>query len=203
MPELLEWVRVQPVLVGLAFVFASSAAEYVFPPLPADAMVLSGALLVVSGAAAFGLVYSVAVAGGILGASAQYLLGRALARAGKLDRPWVARVFGRGALERFRTQMDRYGVRLILFNRIFPGVRGVTFLAAGAAELPLFPTFVAGVASHVVWMGFVLGLGVTIAESAEKILATFYVQQTYLFAFGGSALLLFAAVKVWQRQRRA
>lgn len=203
MPELLEWVRVQPVEVGLLLILLAAASEYVCPPLPADAVVLSGALLVVSGATRFENVYAASVLGGVLGATLQYALGRTLARSGRLDAPWVGRVFGAEGLSRFRTAMARHGVWVLLLNRVLPGVRAVTFLAAGAAEVPPWTALWAGGLSHLVWTAGLLALGVWVGESAEKILAVFYVQQRNLFAVVVGAVLLFAAVKVWQRLRRA
>lgn len=114
-------------------------------------MVLAGSLLIVAQVASFAVVYAVAVSGGALGAFVHYRLGHYfsdddghLRHLGPFDK-WL----GGGALPKFFAAFRKYGYAVIVFNRAFPGVRAVTFLAAGASRLPLGRVMAAGLVSNV------------------------------------------------------
>lgn len=205
MEEVLQLVRESPNGLALALVFAAAALEYMVPPLPADSVVLAASLLVVSGAVSFPVVYGVAVAGGATGAFAHYMLGHLLAddegnlrHLGRLQ-TWL----GADSVHRFFAAFRRYGYWVIVLNRAFPGVRAMTFIAAGAARLPLLPVMLAGLVSNLAWTLLILGVGVEVGNDWEKIRATFSVYQRAIYLVGGTALVLFVAFKVWQRHRRA
>ncbi len=92
MELLLEWVRTHAGPWALLAIFGGAAAEYMVPPLPADSVVLAGALLVIAGHHSFLVVFAVAVAGGMCGAMSHYWLGRRFLANGKLaDNRWVSR----------------------------------------------------------------------------------------------------------------
>lgn len=204
MEPVLDFVRESPPGLGLLIVFAAAGLEYVLPPLPADSVVLAGALLVVAGTASFTSVYLAAVAGGALGALAHYRIGHiAVDAQGRLRSRTLERWTGADAMPRFFAAYRRYGLWVLILNRAFPGVRAVTFLAAGAARLPLGPVMAAGLVSNLAWTALVLGTGVWVGNDWEKIRATFDVYQRVIFAIGGTGLALFVLFKVWQSRRRA
>lgn len=205
MEEVLAFVRESPTDLALLIVFVAAALEYVVPPLPADSVLLAGSLLVVAGSVSFPVVYVVAVAGGALGALAHYQLGHLLAdETGRLRvGRWVERLLGASAMPRFFQAFRRYGLWVIVLNRAFPGVRAVTFLAAGAARLGLGKVMLAGLVSNLAWTFLVLSVGVQVGSDWEKIEATFQRYQRAIFAAGGAVLVLFVAVQLWQRLRRA
>jgi membrane-associated protein len=205
MEHLLELVRDYAGPWALVAIFIGAALEYMVPPLPADSVVLAGSLLVVSGQQSFLTVLTVAVAGGMTGAFAHYMLGRALLRPdGQLrGQGWVERVAGRGSMERFFEAFRRRGMWVVVFNRAFPGVRAVTFLAAGAARLPLGLTMAAGLVSHLAWITAILWLGVSIGGSWEKIEAAFHVYEKGVYLVAGGGLVAYAGYRLWRRRQRA
>lgn len=202
MEEVLAFLANSPPSYGLLAVFGAAAAEYLLPPLPADSVVLAGALLVVAGVAPFWAVYLAALLGSLLGATAHYFLGRAFAdEHGHLRTArFLERMLGTKAMPRFFAAFRRYGMWVIAFNRAFPGIRAVTFLAAGAARLPYGRVMAAGLVSAAAWNALVLGIGLWVGNDWEKIRATFDVYANVVFAVGGAGLFLFVAVKVWQRR---
>lgn len=201
MDSLLALVRDNAGPWALFGVFAGAALEYLVPPLPADSVVLAGALLVVSGAYGFEMVFAVAVFGGMLGAAAHYLIGRRFAEGG-LKGSRVERLTGEGSVERFFEAFRSYGVWVIVFNRALPGVRAVTFLAAGAARLPFARTMLAGLLSHAAWILLILGVGVRVGHSWEKIQATFDVYQRVVYAVAGAGALAYVGYRLVRRRRR-
>jgi len=206
MEDILQVVRESPVDLALVIVFSAAALEYILPPLPADSVVLAGALLVVAGVAPFEVVYGVAVAGGAAGAFAHYQLGHVLADdAGHLRHHlgFAERWLGADALPRFFAAFRKHGYVVIALNRAFPGVRAVTFLAAGAARLPVLKVMAAGLVSNAAWTLLILSVGVEVGDDLEKIQRTFSVYQNAIYLVGGLGLALFVAIKVWQRHRRA
>ncbi|MEO1232121.1 MAG: DedA family protein [Myxococcota bacterium] len=185
-------------------VFAAALAEYLCPPLPADTFVLAGGLLIARGGASGWTLLVAAVTGSTIGAGAQWWLGRALGRSGvaaKLPR-WLG-VSSPENHARFARAFDRYGLWVIVVNRAFPGVRAVTFVAAGAARLPFQSAMAAGLVSNILWSALLLSIGMQVGADAKKILVTFFVYRRVLLAGVAGAVLLFVLVKLWQRHRRA
>lgn len=204
MEAVLEYLRGDPGQWALAIVFAAAALEYMVPPLPADTVVLAGALLVVAGAHDFTTVAAAAVAGGVVGSLTHYWLGRSLGRPDGSVRGgrYIDRLVGAGSMERFFEVFRKYGMWLIAMNRAFPGVRAVTFFAAGAARLPLIPTMAYGLLSNVAWTLAVLTLGVTVGRSWEKIEAVFRVYKLGVYGVGSILLVAFVSWRLWRRSRQ-
>lgn len=206
MEPVLEALRSWPLAWALLLVGLAAALEYLLPPLPADSVVLASSLLVVAGSASFAAVYLSAVAGGALGAYIHFLLGQLLVTEdGRRLRvsPRIARWIGADALPRFRAAFQRYGLWVVVLNRAFPGVRAVTFLAAGASGLSLARVMLAGLVSNLAWTLLILMVGVRVGSDWEKIQAAFFVYERAIFGVTGSLVVLFVLLKLWQRQRRA
>ena len=200
---MIQLIHMHPDLWGLFAVFAGAFAEYVLPPLPADTAILAGSLLVVTGLQSIWIVGLAAVAGGIAGCAAVYGLGRSLSQPDGTLRgeQWIGRIFGASVVPRFVERFRKYGYRVILVNRALPGVRGITFVAAGAVRLDFARTMVAGFVSHALWTGLILGVGVSVGGRWEKIHAAFVVYESaaYGVAVGVAGL---AALIWWIRRKR-
>jgi membrane-associated protein len=202
MESILELVRSVPGPLALALVFAGAALEYMVPPLPADSVVLAGALLVLAGTHSLPAVAASAIAGGALGALSHYLLGRACAGPdGQLrGRRWVERMTGRGSLDRFFEVFRRHGLWVLVANRALPGVRAVAFFAAGAAGLPAGRVMLAGLVSNVAWTALLLALGLSVGARWEKIEAAFAVYQRGLAALVVAGLVVYLARRALRRR---
>lgn len=202
METLLELVRENHGAWTLVAVFVAAALEYMVPPLPADSVVLASALLVVAGVHPFWLVALVAIGGGATGALTHYGLGRLLSkRDGTVKgQQAIERFLGEGSIERFLLTFRNWGMWAIVVNRALPGIRAVTFFAAGVARLPLGMTMAAGLVSNVAWTTAILGLGVGVGESAEKIEAGFVVYKKVVYSVGG-ALAVVLILAWWWRKR--
>jgi membrane protein DedA with SNARE-associated domain len=181
----------------------AAALEYLVPPLPADTIVLAGSLLVVAGVHSFATVAVVAIAGGLAGAAIHFYLGLLLAdpdgtiRGGR----YVEKVIGPGKLHRFFEAFRKHGMWVIAINRAFPGVRAVTFFAAGAARMPFAKTMAFGLVSNVCWSTAVLTLGVMVGGNWEKIEAAFGVYKTVVYGVFGTGLAGYVAYRVYRRYR--
>jgi membrane protein DedA with SNARE-associated domain len=177
MDSIIQFIQENRSAWTLVIVCAAAALEYMVPPLPADSVLLAASLLIVARAWSFVTVLSVAVAGGFLGSCLHYALGRALSVEGGGIRGerFVEKLIGKGSMERFFDAFRRRGAWVILFNRMLPGVRGATFIAAGAARLPPVQTLLLGLVSNIGWTAAILTFGTTVGGSWEKIQETFTV----------------------------
>ncbi|MEQ8980762.1 MAG: VTT domain-containing protein [Deltaproteobacteria bacterium] len=204
MEDILAFVQSSPGGWGLFAVFAAAALEYLMPPLPADTVVLAGSLFVVAGVHSFLLVDTVAIAGGALGAAVHFGIGHKFAKPDGSVRGgrYVEMLVGEGRLEKFFEVFRKRGMWVIAVNRALPGIRAVTFFAAGAARLPFTRTMAFGLISNVVWSTAILSLGVALGGNWEKIDAAFGVYKTVVYGVFGTALALYVAYRLYQRTRR-
>lgn len=203
--SVLELVRSSPPGLGLAIIALAAAAEYLLPPLPADSVLLAGALLVVSGHQPLPYVWLAAIGGGVVGMWIHHALGSALRRPdGSLrGSAYIDRWFGEGRIDRFRDLVRRHGPAVLLINRALPGIRGVAFLAVGAAGVPRTRALALGAISQAGWSLGILALGVWIGDHWEKIEAAFRVYQWTAYAVGTALLLAGIIYFSWKRRRRS
>jgi len=156
-------------LLGLLVLGLAAALEYVVPPFPGDTITLLGGVYAVRGDHPWPLVFGVVVSGSVLGALINYQVGHWLGRRFE-QRPGEA-FFGitHARLESVQAQMRRKGPWLLLVNRFLPGIRGLIFVAAGAARMPRANALVLGALSAVAHTALVLALGVAVGGNLERL----------------------------------
>lgn len=143
--------------------FGAAMIEYVFPPFPGDTVVLLGGIYAVRGEQPWALVLLAVTAGSVCGATVDYVVGRKLSH----------RFAGRPALAKVQARMRHGGIVLIAFNRFMPGIRGLLFVAAGAARLDPLKVLGWGTVSALLWNALILGVGVAVGGNAERLEALF------------------------------
>ena len=184
-------------VLGLA-----AAVEYVFPPFPGDTVTLLGGIYAVRGNRSIALVLLAITTGSVLGAALDYLIGVKLAsRLERLRVEGTARSKQHDRVLALARAMRRRGTMLLLLNRFLPAVRGLLFVAAGAARLPFGRVMGLGMVSALVWNALLVGAGFAVGGNAEKLEAwvrTYY-QILYVVLFGGAVVLGFH----WLRRRRS
>ncbi|MBN2416504.1 DedA family protein [bacterium] len=154
---------------GCLFLFLSSLAENLFPPMPGDTFVVLGAFLVGRGQLAAVPAYAATTAGSLLGFMLLFFLGRKLGRTffeGK-----HGRFFSEESLQRVEHWFDRYGYWVIGINRFLSGVRAVVSLAAGMAHMDWKPVFGLALVSCLIWNAALMALGIWMGENWELVLA--------------------------------
>jgi membrane-associated protein len=182
-----------------AVLFGATVAEYVFPPVPGDAIVLLGAWYAVEGALSWPVTFLSVTAGAIAGAWIDYRIGAAVGlrldrRAAERSPRWEVR------FARFEASYRRWGVWLLLANRFLPGVRAFLFYAAGASGLPLWKVLLCGGISSAVWNAVLLGAGALAVENVDELVDLFerYTRVAWV-ALAAIALVLVAAAVVRRR----
>lgn len=156
-------------LLGLLVLGLAAAVEYVVPPFPGDTITLLGGVYAVRGEHPWPLVFLVVVAGSVLGAFINYQVGRWLV--GRFERRPGEPFFGitHAKLESVQAQMRHKGPWLLLANRFIPGVRGLIFVAAGAAHMPRSNALILGGLSAMAHTGLVLALGAAVGGNLERL----------------------------------
>ncbi|WPB78674.1 DedA family protein [Archangium violaceum] len=185
-------------LLGLLVLGLAAAVEYVVPPFPGDTITLLGGVYAVRGEHPWPLVFLVVVAGSVVGALINYQVGRWLV--GRFERKPGDVFFGisHARLEAVQSQMRHKGPWLLLANRFIPGVRGLIFVAAGAAHMPRSNALILGALSAMAHTGLVLALGAAVGGNLERLEALMWRYQWAvigLVAVGMVAALVRALAK--------
>jgi membrane protein DedA with SNARE-associated domain len=176
--------------------------EYVFPPFPGDTVVLLGGVYAVRGEKPWGLVLAVVSLGSVAGAAFDYWVGTRIGH--RLDLAPEGRLFmgvTHAQLRQIQERMRRTGPLLIALNRFLPAVRGVLFLAAGAARLPFRTVIALGALSAIIWNALLLAAGVAVGGNVDRLEGWFRRYQTV--AWGGLAAVGLALMLRWLLRRRA
>jgi len=182
------------VVLGLA-----AMLEYVVPPFPGDSIVLLGGVYAVRGQHPWYWVFVAVTVGSVLGAAINYAMGAWLAQ--RFHRRPQARPFlgmTPARLSSVEARMRRHGGWLILVNRFLPGIRGLLFIAAGAARLPLGKVLGLGALSAMAHSGLVLAAGMAVGGNLERLESWFTRYQRgmlILFAVGVLAFAFRAALR--------
>src|SRR5262249_42723503 len=122
---------------GYLGVFLGILATGVGFPMPEELPVVIGGLLVGTGQAYWWIMLPVCIVGVIIGDSFLYLIGRFWG-AKLLERPFFRkRLLPPERVEKISHNFKEYGIKILLFARLTPGIRAPIFLFAGISRLPL------------------------------------------------------------------
>ena len=175
-------------------VLGACALDAVLPIVPSEAVVIAASVLAAKGELSIWLIVLAAAAGGFLGDTGSYLLGRTAgaSAARRLFRSSKAE----GRLSWAGKALERHGATIIVVARFVPGGRTATTFTAGTVGLP-WPRFAAADAvGATLWAAYAAGLGYLGGETFER-------RPVYAFLFGlGVALLVALAVEAARRVRR-
>jgi membrane protein DedA with SNARE-associated domain len=185
--------------LGLLVLGVAAALEYVVPPFPGDTVTLLGGVYAVRGTQPWPLVFLAVTAGSVVGAAINYGVGHWLAHRFAAHPEWSFFGITHARLEQVQARMRRNGPWLLLANRFLPGIRGLIFVAAGAAHMPRFNALVLGALSAMAHTGLVLALGAAVGGNLERLAA---LVTRYQYAVVGLVVLAGLAVGVRMLARR-
>jgi len=127
----------------------------VTPFLPGDSLLLTAGVLTGSGVLSFPVLWSVCMAGAILGDSVNYWIGR-LAGKGIIE---SGRIVKRGYIDQTAAFFEKHGGKTVTIARFFPIIRTFTPFMAGVGRMH-YPRFLAfSVFGSLVWVTLFTGAG--------------------------------------------
>ncbi len=185
-------------MAGLLVLGLAAMLEYVVPPFPGDTITLLGGVYAVRGQHPWPLVFLVVVAGSVAGAAINYWFGHWLGR--RFEAHPHASLFGftHAKLEEVQARMRRSGPWLLVVNRFLPGIRGVIFIAAGAARIPRRNALLLGAISAMAHTALVLTIGRFVGgnlERLERLVSRYQMAVVVLVAIGVLAMVVRALAR--------
>jgi membrane protein DedA with SNARE-associated domain len=180
----------------------AALVEYLFPPFPGDTVALLGGAWAARDDRSLILVHLILSLGSALGIVVTWRVGRALAS--RISHaPEGSRLLGLEVAQIHRAQrlMREKGDWVLLANRFLPTFRSVLFVAAGAAEVPLWRVLVLGIISAAAFNGILLAVGVMVGTNAEAIAEFFHQFRVASLTGLGVAALVLVGRFLWQRGR--
>lgn len=176
--------------------------EYLFPPFPGDTIVVLGGAWTSREHRSIVLLHLVLTLASVLGMAVTWRVGRSLAGKIRLA-PEGSRLVGLKVAQIRKVQllMRTRAAWLLLANRFLPSFRSVLFVAAGAADVPLWRTLLFGTISAAAFNALLLGVGVVVGDNAERIAGFFRAFRYLSIAVVAVVGLLFLARFVWRRRR--
>lgn len=148
---------------GYVFLFFSSMAENLFPPLPGDTFVVLGAFLVGRGQLRFLPAYLATTAGSISGFMVLYFVGVRWGRG--FFKKKGGQFFSEKNLFRMEQWFARYGYLVLAVNRFLSGFRGIVALGAGIVRMDVKIVLGLGLLSCLIWNGILMGVGIWLGEN--------------------------------------
>ena len=180
--EITEFISSLPVLIGNAVetnqwigygaILLAMFLENLIPPIPSELIMPLGGFYVYQGQLDFLPVVLAGLIGTVLGALPWYGIGR-LVNEEKLEK-WLeknGRWMGINPkdLARSRKWFNRYGVSLVFWGRLVPGIRTLISVPAGVELMPLTPFLIWTTAGSLIWTLFLTITGFYLGDSYGNI----------------------------------
>ena len=180
--EISEFISSLPVLIGQAVetnqwigygaILLAMFLENLIPPIPSELIMPLGGFYVSQGQLDFLPVVFAGLLGTVLGALPWYGIGR-LVNEEKIEKllekngRWIG--INPQELARSRKWFDRYGVSLIFWGRLVPGIRTLISVPAGVELMPMTPFLIWTTAGSLIWTLFLTITGFYLGDNYANI----------------------------------
>ena len=180
--EISEFISSLPVLIGNAVetnqwigygaILVAMFLENLIPPIPSELIMPLGGFYVHQGQLDLVPVVLSGLIGTVLGALPWYGIGRLVNEERlenwlKLNGRWIG--INPQELQRSRKWFNRYGVSLVFWGRLVPGIRTLISVPAGVELMPLTPFLIWTTAGSLIWTLFLTISGFYLGDSYAKI----------------------------------
>jgi membrane protein DedA with SNARE-associated domain len=194
----LAYLNTQPPGWIYFFLFLGAFLENVVPPIPGDTLIVFGAYLAGIGLISVWPAYMAMWVGSAVGCLLVY--GIAYVKGREFFLRLEARYFEESKIEIAETWFEKYGVRIIIFNRFLPTVRAFVGIVAGIIRMnPLQMTLYVVIGTFL-WNSLLVYFGLKVGENWQlviKVLQTYNQVVIGLAVVGGA---VYYGVK-WRRSR--
>tara|TARA_B100000965_G_C19319050_1_gene637880 strand:+ start:63 stop:719 length:657 start_codon:yes stop_codon:yes gene_type:complete len=159
-------------LIGYGAILLAMFLENIIPPIPSELIMPLGGFYVHQGQLDFLPVVLAGLIGTVLGAFPWYGIGR-LVNEERLEK-WLdknGRWIGINPhdLARSRKWFNRYGVSLVFWGRLVPGIRTLISVPAGVELMPITPFLIWTTAGSLIWTLFLTMTGFYLGDSYGNI----------------------------------
>ncbi len=158
--------------IGYSTILLAMFLENLFPPIPSELIMPLGGFYVQQGQLHFLPVVLAGLIGTVLGAFPWYGIGR-LVNEERLE-VWLKR-HGRWIgispedLARSRRWFNRYGIALVFWGRLVPGIRTLISVPAGIELMPLGPFLIWTTLGSLIWTLLLTSAGLLLGESYSNV----------------------------------
>lgn len=182
-------------IYAYVFLFLAAYVENIFPPAPADMVVVFGAYFVGKGVLGFAGVLISTTLGSFMGFMTLYALAYWFEL--KILEKKAFRWVNQDSVHKVQNWFQRFGYWIVLSNRFLSGFRSVISLVAGLTKLDWKKVSLFSFISALIWNSILVYIGYILGENWEKV-------GNYLKTY--SVFIIFTAVVViviiWIRKRR-
>ena len=185
---------------GLLFVFVNVLLVQAGAPVPAVPTLMVAGALAMGGNISVPLIMLVAVAASLLGDLVWYVAGRIYGLR-VLQLLCRISISPDSCVRQTETRFMRWGAPSLIFAKFIPGFATVAPPLAGAMRITLVPFLAYSAAGAALWSGIAAGAGMVFYLQIDWALARLTAMGTHALVLLGFALLLFIAVKWWERRR--
>lgn len=193
--EFLEFLRTQPPAGIYFFLFLGAFLENVVPPIPGDTLIVFGAYLAGIGIIRAMPVYLSMFAGSALGCMLVYLL--AYLKGRELFMKWEPRIFTEDRMRRGEAWFDRYGPRVVIFNRFLPTVRVFIGVVAGLSRMHPVRMFAYVLLATLLWNSLLVYFGLMVGENWGLVVDVLKAYNRVLIAL---MVIAGAVIFLWRRK---
>lgn len=153
---------------GYTAVFLFLVVENLFPPIPSELILPLAGYYVELGNLNFGFVVLAATAGSVAGAVILYYFGQLAGRPAMERWGHKVRLHAKD-LDRADDWFARYGMWVVFFGRLVPGVRSIVSIPAGASSMPMPQFLLLTTAGSALWNALLIGAGWGLGHEWERI----------------------------------
>lgn len=196
---MLDWITNTISSFGYIGIALLMLLENIFPPLPSEVIMPLAGFTVQQGQLTLPLVILAGTVGSILGALPWYYVGKVLGE--KRLRQWVDRhgkwlTLSGSDIDKSKQWFRKYGVAVVFFGRLIPGIRTFISIPAGFEEMSLLPFLLYSTVGTLLWVGMLGYAGFILGQNYQLV-------KQYLSPISLMVLvLLLAVLGIWFVRRR-
>jgi len=193
----LAYLNTQPPGWIYFFLFVGAFMENVVPPVPGDTLIVFGAYLAGIGVINIWPAYAAMWAGSAIGCFLVYWVAYVKGRDYFLR--LEARYFDESKIEVAETWFEKYGVRIVIFNRFLPTVRASAGIVCGIIRMNPVKMAIYISISTILWNSLLVYFGLLVGENWKLVIT---VLQTYSKVVISLALIVAAVYYGWKWKKR-
>ena len=196
----LAYLNTQPPGWIYFFLFLGAFLENIVPPIPGDTLIVFGAYLAGIGVIEVWPAYLAMWVGSAIGCLLVYGIAYIKGRAFFLR--LEARYFDESKIEVAETLFEKYGVRIVIFNRFLPTVRAFVGIVAGIIRMNPLQMTLYVVLGTFLWNSLLVFFGLKVGENWQLVIAVLRTYNQVVISAAVVGAAIYYGIQ-WKRKKRA